>query len=139
MSDPFQYLQKENKTYIWDAYRKKYVFLSKEEWVRQNMLYYLVQVKQYPSALISVEKQITVGSLKKRYDAVIYHNDKPWLLLECKEENEKLNDAVLQQLLSYKSVMDVAYIAITNGREAHCYDIQHQTWIQGFPDYPEGV
>lgn len=134
--DPFQYEIREGKTYIWDAYRKKYVFLSKEEWVRQNILYYLVQQKGYPTASISVEKQIRVGNTRKRYDAVVYVKQTPWLLLECKEEQEALNDAVLQQLLAYKSVLNVTHIAVTNGRQAFHYHIDLNTWQEGFPEYP---
>ena len=136
-SDPFRYEVRDNKTYIWDAFRKKFVFLSKEEWVRQNILYYLVHEKGYQSSSISVEKQIQVGNTRKRYDAVVYIKEKPWLLLECKEEGETLNEKVLQQVLAYTSVMQISFLAVTNGKQAYTYDLQQAKWIQGFPTYPD--
>lgn len=135
MNDPFKYKLQNDKQHIWDPYRKKYVQLTKEEWVRQNILLHLVSVKKYPASLISVEKQIKVGNTHKRYDAVIYRDDKPWLLLECKEENEVLDSKSLQQILAYKSVLAVSYLSITNGKEVHTYSIVTQSWMQAFPEY----
>ncbi len=43
---------------IYDAYRKKYVALTPEEWVRQNFLNYLVKAREYPGALLSIEKEL---------------------------------------------------------------------------------
>jgi hypothetical protein len=139
MNDPFKYKLLNDKQHIWDEYRKKYVQLTKEEWVRQNILFYLVSVKKYPASLISVEKQILVGNTRKRYDAVVYRNDKPWLLLECKAENEVLEAKSLQQILAYKSVLAVSYLSITNGKEVHTYSIDAQSWMQGFPEYEAGI
>lgn len=135
MLDPFQYKTIEGVQHILDRYRRKYVVLTPEEWVRQNILHHLVQSKNYPSSLISVEKEIRVGSLKKRYDVLIYKQDKPWLLLECKGEHVTLNDQVLQQTLAYKSVLNVDYISITNGIQAYSYSIPEGLWKEGFPDY----
>jgi type I site-specific restriction-modification system R (restriction) subunit len=136
--DPFRYTVKEGKTYIWDAYRRKYVFLSPEEWVRQNILYFLVKEKKYPRASISVEKQIKVGTTFKRYDAVVYYNNLPWLLLECKEEEHSLQDVVLQQILAYQTALKVAFLSITNGKKAFTYSVGEQQWMEGFPEYPQG-
>lgn len=137
MTDPFKYKQQDDKTYIWDQFRKKYFLLTKEEWVRQNMLLYMVTVKKYPQPLISIEKKITVGHTTKRYDALVYKNDLPWLLLECKEENTPLDKHVLQQVLAYKSVLDVQYITVGNGHDVLSYHVTEQIWFNGFPDYED--
>jgi hypothetical protein len=50
----------QNKEYIFDELRKQWVLLTPEEWVRQNFLQYLVQVKRYPSSLIAIEKEIKI-------------------------------------------------------------------------------
>ncbi len=129
-------IKKENgKTYIYDVNRKKYVVLTPEEWVRQQLLYYLVNELQYPASLLSIEKQIVVGSKKKRYDIVVYKHDKPWLIVECKNEKESLNENVLSQLLSYNSSLDVLFLTITNGLQIMTYDIEKTIWINGFPAY----
>ena len=123
------------KTYIFDANRKKYVVLTDEEWVRQNILFYLVHEMKYPQSLISVEKQIKVGSRNRRYDIVVYKETIPWLIIECKRESEALNQQVLSQLLSYNSTLQVAYLTITNGKQVMTYNIVQQKWDPSFPNY----
>ncbi len=39
---------------IFDSIRKKYVKNTPEEWVRQHLLRYLVEEKNYPASLIAV-------------------------------------------------------------------------------------
>ena len=125
------------KTYIFDSNRKKYVVLTDEEWVRQNILFYLVHEMKYPQSLISVEKQIKVGSRNRRYDIVIYKETIPWLIIECKRESEVLNQQVLSQLLSYNSTLQVAYLTITNGKQVMTYDIAQRSWNNSFPTFDE--
>ncbi len=104
------------KEYIFDTLRKKWVLLTPEEWVRQNFIQYLVQEMQYPASLIAVEKEIKLGELKKRFDVLVYDKDhRPWMMIECKAADVKLNDLVLQQVLRYNITVPVKYIVITNG------------------------
>jgi hypothetical protein len=110
-------IKKENdKEYIFDALRKKWLLLTPEEWVRQNFIQYLLQVKKYPSTLIAVEKEISLGELKKRFDILVYDNNhQPWMMIECKAAEVKLDETVLQQVLRYNMSIPVEYIIITNG------------------------
>ncbi|MBL7703305.1 MAG: type I restriction enzyme HsdR N-terminal domain-containing protein [Ferruginibacter sp.] len=110
-------IKKENgKEYIFDELRKKWVVLTPEEWVRQNFLQYLIQVKKYPASLIAIEKEIRLGDLKKRFDMVVYDAEtKPWLIVECKEMNVKLDRTVLDQALRYNVSLKVPFLVITNG------------------------
>ena len=108
------------KEFIFDEIRKQWVMLTPEEWVRQNFLQYLIQVKQYPASLIAVEKEIQLGDLTKRFDIVVYdHNTLPWMIIECKEMTVALNEQVLNQALRYNITLNVPYIVITNG--THCF------------------
>ena len=45
----------------------------KQEWVRQNFLQYLLQVQQYPAALIARfgKKEIKLGEIQKRFDILV--------------------------------------------------------------------
>ncbi len=111
--------KEQGRDFIFDGIRKRWVVLTPEEWVRQNFLEYLVQVKKYPPALIAVEKEITLGDLKKRFDAVVYNSDaKPFMLIECKEMDVPLTPQVLDQVLRYNITMQLPYVVITNGQ--HC-------------------
>lgn len=107
------------REFIFDAVRKKWVALTPEEWVRQNFLQYLLQVKNYPAALIAVEKEIVMGDVKKRYDIVVFDkNSSPFMLIECKEMEVQLTQQVLNQVLRYNITMQVPFVVITNG--THC-------------------
>jgi hypothetical protein len=103
--------------------RRQWVALTPEEWVRQNFLQYLIQVKNYPASLISVEKIIRVGDLSKRYDIVVYKENLPWLIVECKESNTPVDVKVIEQVLRYNMALAIKYFVITNGNESFCYEI----------------
>ncbi len=105
---------------IFDPLRKKWVVLTPEEWVRQNFLQFLLQVKRYPVSLIAIEKEIKLGELKKRFDVLVYDTQlQPWMMIECKAADVELTGAVLQQVLRYNLSTPVRYMAITNGH--YCY------------------
>jgi len=121
---------------IWDAVRKRWVHLTPEEWVRQNFIQYLIKEKNYPAALISVEKEITLGELKKRYDMVVYRDAQPWLIVECKEQHVALTENVLHQTLRYNTAIVAPYIIITNGRETYGWHVMPLN-IEVLEDLPE--
>lgn len=104
------------KEHIFDPLRKKWIVLTPEEWVRQNFIQYLLQEMNYPATLLAIEKEIQLGELKKRFDIVVYDgNHQPWMMIECKAMEVKLDDAVLQQVLRYNMSIPVRYLLITNG------------------------
>lgn len=108
------------KKFIFDSLRKKWVVLTPEEWVRQNFVQYLLKEKKYPSALIAVEKEIKVGELKKRFDLLVYDSEHtPWMLVECKAIDVKLDDRALAQVIRYHAAMPAKYLLVTNG--ASCF------------------
>lgn len=132
----FRYRQQDNSRYIFDFIRKKYVVLTPEEWVRQHILVYLCEVMLYPKGLISVEKEIKINNLKKRYDIVVYDYDyKPWMLIECKEPGVQIREDTLQQLLRYHQVLQCPYWMLTNGEKHFCASVMEQkvTWLEGLP------
>ena len=107
------------KEFIFDETRKQWVVLTPEEWVRQNFLQYMIQIKKYPASLIAIEKEIQLGDLTKRFDILLYdRNMKPWMIIECKEMNVAITEQVLNQALRYNITLNVPYIFITNG--SHC-------------------
>jgi predicted type IV restriction endonuclease len=104
------------KRFIFDPIRRTWLFLTEEEWVRQNFVNYLISDLKYPSTLIALEKEIMLNDLKKRFDILIYNpSHKPWMMVECKASSIKLSEDVLQQLLRYNISVPVDYMIITNG------------------------
>ncbi len=112
----FRTRKQEETDFIFDELRKRWVKLTPEEWVRQNFLRYLIQVKNYPPSLIAIEKEIVLGELKKRFDILVYDQDhKPWMMIECKSMSVALSEDVLAQVLRYSISVPAPYLVITNG------------------------
>ena len=112
----FKVRSQEHNRVIFDPLRKKWLLLTPEEWVRQNFVQYLIEIMNYPSTLIALEKKIRLGELTKRFDILVYDKQhKPWMIVECKGDEIKLNEEVLQQALRYNISVPVQYIIITNG------------------------
>ncbi len=136
-SYPFKIKALHGKDQIFDPFRKTWVLLIPEEWVRQNLLQYLVQNLQYPASLIAVEKEIKLGELSKRFDIVVYKNEMPWLIIECKEAKVALNEKTMEQILQYQQVLTAQYLFISNGHETLGAKIESGKLqaLQNFPDY----
>ncbi len=104
------------RRYIFDTIRKRWLVLTEEEWVRQNIIAYLTNVLQYPKQNIALEKELVVNGLKKRFDILVYDTTlQPWLMIECKAPAIPLSEGVLQQVLRYNITLPASYIMITNG------------------------
>src|ERR1700760_39739 len=128
------------KEEIWDDLRKIWVRLTPEEWVRQNFVQYLLQVKSYPATYIAVEKNMKLGELNKRFDLMVFDRSaRPWMLVECKAMEEKLNSRVMWQVLRYNMAIPVKYIVITNGEECHAFarGVVDFEEINALPSYSE--
>lgn len=112
------------KEFIFCVIRKRWMILTPEEWVRQNFLLFLVHGMNYPATLIAVEKQLQLGDLKKRFDIVVYKNEIPFMLIECKEMNVPITQKTLDQVMRYNINVQAAYFVITNGTV--CYGFHKQ-------------
>jgi hypothetical protein len=126
------------KDWIFDGIRKRWIQITPEEWVRQNFLQWLVQEKGVPASLIAVEKEIKMGDLKKRCDIVIYKSSLPWIIVECKEMEVKLDEAVIKQILNYNISLRVQYLIITNGSDTFAFELKDGT-IQMLSEIPDFV
>lgn len=112
----FRIKKGDNNDFIFDPIRKKWILLTPEEWVRQNFIQFLVQVKKYPASLIAIEKEIKVGELKKRFDILVHDkNFKARMLVECKAPEITLDEKTLHQALRYSIAVPASLIVITNG------------------------
>jgi hypothetical protein len=111
------------KEFIFDELRKTWVRLTPEEWVRQNFLQYLLQVKFYPQAYIAVERKMKLGEMVKRFDILIFDKAaRPWMMVECKAMDKLLDKSVLWQALHYNLAIPVKYLVITNGKDCFAYE-----------------
>jgi hypothetical protein len=114
--------QRKGLNEVFDVVRKKWLQLTTEEWVRQNMIHFLFS-KEYPASLIAVEKEIKLGELSKRCDLVIYdRNTRPFMIIECKEMKVSLSEKALNQVLRYHITLPAKYLMITNG--SYCFGFE---------------
>ncbi len=122
------------QTKIFDSIRKKWYVLTPEEWVRQHVLNYLVEVKKYPASLISIEKEITLNDLKKRYDIVVYKKDlTPFLIVECKAPFIELEISTIEQAQRYNLILKANFLMITNGICDYVFNLENK--ICELPNY----
>jgi hypothetical protein len=130
----------QGKPEVWDMLRKKWLNFSPEEHVRQALIHHLVLQCNYPPGLIAVERQISYGAMKKRFDIVVFGQDrKPWLLAECKAPDVSLNDVALRQLLQYHHTLSCPFWVLSNGHEHFCADaraLPNVHWLDHFPEFP---
>lgn len=106
---------------IFDSVRKRFVALTPEEWVRQNLIMFLTHDCGYPAGLLAVEKQVKVGQLKQRADIVVFNRaGQPWLIAECKAPNVEIGQDTFLQAARYTSGADRIFYLLTNGLEHFC-------------------
>ena len=138
--DPgFQIKKDAGKDIIFDPLRKKWLLLTPEEWVRQNFVQYLIQVKKYPAALIAMEKMIRLGELKKRFDILVYDNNhQPWMMIECKAPAIRLDETVLHQLLRYHISVPTGLLIISNREYTYGWEKKEQR-LELINELPEWI
>ncbi|MFT3980269.1 MAG: type I restriction enzyme HsdR N-terminal domain-containing protein [Ferruginibacter sp.] len=125
------------KEFIFCVVRKKWMLITPEEWVRQNILLYLIHSLQYPASLIAVEKQLALGELKKRFDIVVYKSEKPFLLIECKAMEVPVTQKTLDQAMRYNINLQAGYFIISNGNHTYGFGVDNGRlqMLQAFPAY----
>lgn len=124
---------------VFDVIRKKFVALTPEEWVRQQVIHYLLEDHRYPKALISVEKQLQVNGLTRRTDVVLYdRSGAPVVIIECKAPEVALSQSVAEQAARYNLTLRVPYLWVTNGEKHAICRISHTQgtweWLAALPD-----
>ena len=129
-------------TFVFDPVRKKWVTLTREEFVRQLFILFLMDNEICPAKLISVERQITLGEKIMRYDLALYSNEGvPWMLIECKAPEVPLSQDTVEQAARYNLQLRVPVLAITNGQHTYCcrIDLENGRWEQldHIPDLAE--
>ena len=126
------------KEQIFCEWRRRWVRLTPEEWVRQQLLHRLVEQLGYPTSLIAVEAPIKVGEAQKRCDAIVYNNVmQPLMLIECKAETVPLTQKTLDQATTYNRKLQVPYLVLHNGPQTIIAHVNDKTinFINAIPQY----
>ena len=153
----------QNKEEIFCDWRHKWVRLTPEEWVRQQLLHRLVEQLGYPASLIAVEVPLEkISNLQSpisnfqspilplrgsggspilphlRCDAVVYDTSmQPLMLIECKAETVPLTQKTLDQALTYNRRLGVPYLLLHNGPQSIIVRVLSDsiTLCPSIPDY----
>lgn len=136
----FRTKQESEKSFIFDALRKKWVKLTPEEWVRQNFIRFLVEECNYPQGTIGTEVGINIGGRMLRVDAVIYDKyGDIQLLLEFKAPTVPINEKVFAQSADYNTKIGAEYIVISNGISHYCARVTEKgiKLLEEIPNYKE--
>ena len=138
----FNVVERGQNKQIFDSIRRKYVALTPEEWVRQNLLQFLVTEKKYPPMLISVETHINLNGLSRRCDAVVNgRNGKPVMLIECKAPLETISQKTFDQAGRYNLITKVKWLLVSNGINHFCAETdaanQRFNFVKEIPFYEE--
>ncbi len=126
------------KHFVFDPVRRKNVSLGPEELLRQLVLRFLIDEKNYPIGRIRSEKGLKIGELRKRCDVLVFdQKGSPWLLIECKSPKIKLSFSVFEQVARYNLALKVPFLAVTNGLATFVceMDFEKKAW-QFLPDFP---
>lgn len=101
---------------VFDIVRKRYVALTPEEKVRQDVIHFLHYHLGYPLELMQVEAAISLNGLLKRCDIVVYNRAmRPLMIVECKKNGVPVNAQVLDQASRYNLALQVPFLLLTNG------------------------
>ncbi len=135
----FRFITEGGKQLVFDIVRKKYVVLTPEEWVRQNMVQFLSE-KKYPVSLMAVEKKIVINQQPMRFDLLVYSKKgHPYLIAEFKAPAVKISQAAFDQVVRYNMELKVPYIMVSNGMEHFICKVDYSknsySFLKGIPDF----
>ena len=124
------------KSQIFCDWRRKFVRLTPEEWVRQQVLHTLVEQYTFPATRIAVEHPIQVGEVQKRCDAVILGAQlQPLCIVEFKAERVGLTQKVFDQVAVYNRRLQVPFFIISNGTTTYACRVTAEGY-EFLPDIP---
>lgn len=123
---PFKIREEGSRRQIFDPFRKKYLVLSPEEWVRQHFLQFLVNERNYPVSLIRIETGLRYNQLLKRADILIHNiQGSPHMMVECKSPTTRITQDAFDQVARYNMTFKVKYLVVTNGMHHFCCEMNY--------------
>lgn len=130
----------EGKEEIFDEQRRKWVRLTPEERVRQHMVRFLIDSKQYPAQLISNEASLTINGMSKRCDTVVYDRDmKARVILEYKAPSVSITEKTFDQIAMYNIKFQVDILIVSNGINHYCCKVNKEsnsyTFLREIPSW----
>jgi len=135
-----------NQNCYLDPVRKKLIYITPEETVRQKVISYLIDCLEVPVEMISVEVHLSHYGIqsRRRADIVVHGTDengvlRPVAIIECKAPGIILGDKAGEQITDYCNSLGCDFAMLINDCESfsYHYDEQRSEYIQieGLPKY----
>ena len=126
--------------------RKKLIYITPEETVRQKVISYLIDCLEVPVEMIQVEAHLSHYGIEsnRRADIIIHGADaegilRPVAIIECKAPGIILGDKAGAQITDYCNSLGCDYAMLVNDCESfsYHYDEQRNEYVQieGLPKY----
>lgn len=137
-----------NKDCYLDPVRKKLIYITPEETVRQKVISYLIDILEVPAEVISVEAHLSHYGVKsnRRADIIIHGADdegilRPVAIVECKAPGIILGEKAADQITDYCNSLGCDFAMMVNDCESftYHYDEMRDEYVQieGLPKYSE--
>lgn len=137
-----------NKDCYLDPVRKKLIYITPEETVRQKVISYLIDILEVPAEVISVEAHLSHYGVKskRRADIIIHGADdegilRPVAIVECKAPGIILGEKAADQITDYCNSLGCDFAMMVNDCESftYHYDETRDEYVQieGLPKYSE--
>lgn len=111
---------------VFDPVRKANFLLTKEEFVRQLFIRYLMDQQGVSPGRIAVERKINTAKMDKRFDLLVFDKEaRALMVIECKAADVPMDQKVLDQAGIYNEVLQAQYLVVTNGITTFVYRIDH--------------
>lgn len=127
-----------------DPIRKKLIYVTPEETLRQKVISYLMNELKVPKEALKVEENLSHYGIesKKRADIIVHAaGDVPIAVIECKSENVYIDDKARDQVFEYCDLLEADYAFIVNPYSLACYkyspEQEDYIVISGIPEYKE--
>ena len=127
---------------IFDMLRNRFIALSPEEWVRQNFVRFLIEEKQFPTALMGNEVSLLQNGIKRRCDTLVADIEgNPFVIVEYKAPSIPITQSVFDQIVRYNMVMKAKCLIVSNGLQHYCCKIDYEnnsySFLRDIPNYSE--
>ncbi len=134
-------ISRNGKKLVFDKFRKKYVALTPEEYVRQHVAIFLVEEKGFPQSLTAIEYSLDLYGTKKRADIVNFDkNSNVIMITECKAPEVKITQQVFEQIARYNINLNADFLLVTNGINHYCCKFlsdSSYTFIKDIPSFKD--
>ena len=115
-----------DRKYIFDPISKNYLVLQPEELVRQSCILWLID-QGFSRNRLQVEKLIKINGLSRRFDIVVYYKEvRPYILVECKAPDVRIDQSTFDQIASYQMALNAPYLMVSNGISNYLAQMNHE-------------